>query len=96
LRNATKAAPIVVMKERPFSLPLARGGGAYSRRRGLIKPPRNFVAVPLAKGGKIGFALSGALFTPPFPEFCIAGNLGMSHFFHYGAGLDYKLSCRVV
>ena len=37
--------------------PLPQGArvktGAASRRRGLIKPPRNFVAVPLAKGDKI-------------------------------------------
>ncbi|MBF0292379.1 MAG: hypothetical protein HQK86_09500 [Nitrospinae bacterium] len=43
-----------------FFLPLVRGGGAYPRRRGLIKPPRNFVAIPLTKGDK------GVFFTPPF------------------------------
>jgi hypothetical protein len=54
-------------------LPLTRRGGAASRRRdclpdkgggrrpgGLIKPTLNFVAVPLAKGDKVGFTLSHA------------------------------------
>lgn len=42
------------MDEAPvFSLPLAIGGGSSPRRMGLIKHPRHFVAVPLAKGDKI-------------------------------------------
>jgi hypothetical protein len=28
---------------------------------GVIKPPRHFVAVPLGKGDKVGFTLSGVL-----------------------------------
>lgn len=47
------------VKEPSFSLPLTRKGDASSRRRGLIEPPRHFVAVPLGNGDKIGFALSG-------------------------------------
>jgi hypothetical protein len=40
------------VREPSFSLPEAREGGASSRRRGLIKPPRNLT-------------LGGVFFTPP-------------------------------
>ena len=52
--------------------PLRQGAsvktGASSRRRDLIKPPRNFVAVPLGKGGKVRFMLSGVKNTPSSVE----------------------------